>query len=92
MYEPHYKKEKTKPIILVDQVQHKSWLKARNFGIKKKWDCTICVVKTKAQLICAVTASDAAHSKKKLIIGFQTCSHGYKAFSHACLNLAEHDC
>ena len=34
----------------------RSRLEARNFGFKKKRDCTICVAKTKTLVSCAVTA------------------------------------
>ena len=29
---------------------------ARSFGLKKKWDCTVCVAKTKTLISCAVNA------------------------------------
>ena len=35
---------------------HRSRLEARNFGFKKKSDCTICLAKTKALISFAVTA------------------------------------
>ena len=36
---------------------HRRWLKAGNFGIRKKRDCTICVVKTKALISFAAHAN-----------------------------------
>ena len=33
---------------------HRSWLEAWNFGLRKKRDCTVYVVKTKALISCAV--------------------------------------
>ena len=34
---------------------HRRWLEDRNFGFRKKRDCTIFVAKTKALISCAVT-------------------------------------
>ena len=31
---------------------HRIWLEARNFGFRKRWDCTISVRKTKALISC----------------------------------------
>ena len=51
-----------KPVFRVsDQVRHKQAsyrirLDARDFGYRKKMDCTVCVAKTKVLISCAVTA------------------------------------
>ena len=52
---------------------HTRWLEARNFGYRKKRDCTIRVVKTKALISFPVTA--------KLICVF-VFAHGKIRFSH----------
>ena len=43
---------------------HRRWLEARNFGFRKKRDCTICVAKTKALISCAVFAPLLSHMQK----------------------------
>ena len=55
--------EKKKNYVVSEQVRHKQelhkhkrWLVARNFGFKKKSNCTIHIAKTKAMISFAVTA------------------------------------
>ena len=52
---------------------YRRWLEARNFGLRKKGNCTICVAKTKALISFAVTA--------KLICAF-VFAYAKTRFSH----------
>ena len=60
IYEPQHEKSGLRDFqpgpTQTELYSHRIRLKARNFRFKKKRDCTICVAKTKAWIICGVTA------------------------------------
>ena len=52
-------------------VKHRRWLEAGNLGFRKKRNCTICVLKTKALISFAVTVNVLSKNIKNIIFFFQ---------------------